>query len=75
MPDKKSADDILKYFSYFFFLENKLWHFMQIVSSGENLHEMSSLFSEKNKKTIISLTSVEFAQRVVKIKKSSDVSC
>ena len=48
---------------------------MQIVSSGENLHEMSSLFSEKNKKTIISLTSVEFAQRVVKIKKSSDVSC
>ena len=30
----------VKYFSYFF-PENRLWHFMQIVSIGDNLHEMS----------------------------------
>ena len=35
-----SADDVLKYLS-FFSLENKIWHFMQIVSLGDNLHEVS----------------------------------
>ena len=28
------------YFSYFF-LENRIWHIMQIVSLGDNLHEVS----------------------------------
>ena len=37
---KIPADNILKYFS-FIFLENKLWHFMQIVSLGDNIHDMS----------------------------------
>ena len=36
---KKSDDDnILKYISYFS-PENLLWHFMQSVSLGDNLHE------------------------------------
>ena len=36
---------------FLFFPENKIWHFMQIVSSGNNLHEMSNpVFLEKNKK-------------------------
>ena len=39
MMGKISADNILKYFSYF--QENKIWHFMQIVSFGENMCEMS----------------------------------
>ena len=40
---------------------------MQIVSNGDNLHEMSNLFSGKNKKHIVNLLSAEFAQRVVKV--------
>ena len=40
---------------------------MQIVSTGENLHESQILFSGKNKKNI-KLSSAEFAQRVVKAK-------
>ena len=32
----ESADDEL-----IFFIENQFWHFMQIVSLGDNLHEMS----------------------------------
>ena len=44
-----SADDILKYFSYFF-PENGIWHIMQIVSNGDNLHEMSNPVSAENKK-------------------------
>ena len=26
---------------FLFFPENSIWHFMQIVSNGDNLHEMS----------------------------------
>ena len=40
---------------------------MQIVSNGDNLHEMSIVFSRKNKKNI-NLLSAEFAQRVEKVK-------
>ena len=33
---------------FLFFLENMVWHFMQIVSLGDNLHEVSDLiFLEK----------------------------
>ena len=35
------ADGKLMIF-FLFFLENRIWHFMQIVSSGDNLHEMSN---------------------------------
>ena len=61
--------------------QNRFWHFMQIVSIGDNLHEMSKpvlletiyvncqiLFSGENMNNIISLSSAEFAQRVIKIK-------
>ena len=30
------------YFFFFFFLENRIQHFMQIVSNGDNKHAMSS---------------------------------
>ena len=36
-----SADNTLMIFSYFF-PENRIWHFMQIVTIGDNLHEMSN---------------------------------
>ena len=36
---KISADDTEIFF--LFFPGNRLWHFMQIFSSGDNLHEMS----------------------------------
>ena len=39
-----SADDKLMTF-FLFFQENKIWHFMQIVSLGENLHEVSNPIS------------------------------
>ena len=42
---------------------------MQIVSSGDNLHEISDpVFREKLRKNIISLSSAELAQMVVKVK-------
>ena len=42
-----SADDRLMIF-FLFFPENRIWHFMQIVSVGDNLHEMSNpVFWEK----------------------------
>ena len=40
---------------------------MQIVSSGDNLHEMSILFSGANKENVINLSSAELAQRVTKV--------
>ena len=41
---------------------------MQIVSNGDNLHEMSiPVFLEKKKKNIINLSSAELAPRVVKV--------
>ena len=36
-----SADDKL-IIIFLFFLENRIWHIMQIVSSGDNLHEVSN---------------------------------
>ena len=48
MLGKISADDILKYFSFVCFPEIRLRNFMQIVSLGDNLHEISkSVFLEK----------------------------
>ena len=42
--------DVIFHICLFFFLENRLWHFMQIVPKGDNLHEMSKLnFWGKNK--------------------------
>ena len=41
------ADDKMMLF-FLFFPENRIWHFMQIVSLGDNLHEMSNpVFWEK----------------------------
>ena len=51
----KQADYKLTIF-FLFFPENRLWHSMQIVFSGDNLHEMSKLiFWEKKKKKILSI--------------------
>ena len=36
-----SSDDQLVIFNLFF-PENRIWYFMQIVSSGDNLHEISN---------------------------------
>ena len=49
---------------FLFFPENRIWHFMQIVSIGDNLHEMSNSVSRKNNKNI-NLLSAELAQRAV----------
>ena len=35
---RRQIDDSFSYF----FLENRIWHFMQIVSIGDNLHETSN---------------------------------
>ena len=55
------------YFDMFFLFipDKRIWHFMQIVSNGDNLHEMSDPVFWKN---IINLLSAEFAQRVVMVK-------
>ena len=41
---------------------------MQIVSTGDNLHEMSNPVSKKTKKNIANMLSAAFAQKVVKVK-------
>ena len=54
-----SADDTLMIF-FLFFLENRIWHLMQIVSYGDNLHEMSKpVFWVKNKKKFLSMSSTD----------------
>ena len=36
---------------FLFFPENRIWYFMQIVSNGDNLHEMSKpVFWEESEK-------------------------
>ena len=45
---KKISENILK------FSENRIWHFMQIVSQEDILHELSNLFSDKNISNLLS---------------------
>ena len=46
------------WYSFLFFPENRIWHYMQIVSNEDNLHwrqfawVCQNLFSEENKKNI-----------------------
>ena len=50
-----SADNKLVIF-FLFFPENRIWHFMQIVSTEDNLHEMSyPVFWEKNNQENVSI--------------------
>ena len=62
-----SADDILKYFSYF---SQKTGYDISCKLSPKETICMKCriLFSGKNKKNIINLSSAENAQRVVKVK-------
>ena len=77
-----SADDKMMLF-FLFFPENRIWHFMQIVSLGDNLHEMSNpvfweketicmkcqiLFSGKNKKNISKCRLLKILPRVLSVK-------
>ena len=54
-----SADD--KLMNFFLFIPRKrIWNFMQIVSTGDNLHEISNPVSwEKNQKKKINMSSAE----------------
>ena len=59
-----SADDILMIFSP----ENRIWHFMQIISLGDNLHVMSKpVFWEKQEK-YFKMVSAENLPRVLSVK-------
>ena len=52
---------------FLIFLENRIWHFMQIVSSGDNLHDMSNpIFgiSKKNSSKCRLLKSLSSRQSV-----------
>ena len=40
--------------------ENRFWYSMQIVSQGDDLHEMLKLFSGKNEKKYFRMSSAEF---------------
>ena len=62
-----SADDILKYFSYFF--QQNVFYFSCKLSPQETIFmKCQRLFSGENQKNIISLLSAEFVCRVVKVK-------
>ena len=67
MLGKKSADDILKYFS-----KKKCFYILYKLSSLETVSmKCQRLFSwkkkKKKKKNIINVSCIEFAQRVVEI--------
>ena len=48
---------------FLFFLENRIWHFLQIVSIGDNLHEMlKPIFWEKLEKYFDKLSTENFTQ-------------
>ena len=47
-----------RYFTTFY-PENRFWHFMQIVSTGDNLHEMSKHVFKENKKKYFNMMSAE----------------
>ena len=54
-----SSDDKL----VIFFPDNRIWHFMQTVSNGDNLHEMSNpIFWKKKKKYFKILSAWNFTQ-------------
>ena len=53
----------------FCFLENIIRYFMQIVSLGDNLHEISNPISGKDSKNV-NLPSAETAQRMQKVDSS-----
>ena len=58
-----SADSKFVIF-FLFFQENRTWHFMQIISNGDNLHEMSNpVFSEKYEKYFKMSSAENFSQR------------
>ena len=54
---------------FLFFPENRIWQFMQIVSTGDNLHETSKLvFCEKNQKNISVCCPLKILPRVLRVK-------
>ena len=61
---KFSVDDILKLF-FLFFPENRIWHYMQIVSTI--CMKCQILFSGRNKKNITIFSAAELAQSLVKV--------
>ena len=48
--------------SFLIFLENRIRHFMQIVSSGDDLHEMSNCVHWKKEETVVNLLSAELVK-------------
>ena len=61
-----SADDKLMIF-FLFFPENRIWHFMQIVSLGDNLHEMSNPVFWENKKNLPKCCLLKILPRVLSV--------
>ena len=53
-----SAGDKLGKF-FIFFPKHRIWHYMQIVSNGDNLHEMLNPVSGKKKKKYFNMSSAE----------------
>ena len=50
---------------FLIFLENRIWHYLQIFLLGDNLHVVSYPISRKNKENIIHLSSAEFIHSMV----------
>ena len=44
---------------FLIFPENRLWYFMQVVSPGDNLHELSKRILWENKKKYFEMSSAE----------------
>ena len=44
---------------FLFFLENRIWHFLQIVSLGDNLHGVKSSYFPGKYEKIFKMSSAE----------------
>ena len=54
----------MKYF-FLFFTVIRFLHFRQIISNGENMHEMLINSTKNKKKNMVSLSSAELTKSVV----------
>ena len=69
IPWANPADDKLTIF-FLLFPQNRIWQFMQIVTNGNNLHEMSKPFFWENKKNISKYRLLKISHRNLSIKES-----
>ena len=66
----KSADDKMMILFFLFLQENRIWYFMQNVSNGDNLHEMSNPVFWENRENILKCRLLKILHCVLSVSRS-----